>query len=107
MPRVAPPARTAAFALQDSCGACCANRRRWLVGGGKDRQTALDWLERAVEGGYREYAQIALDPILAELRSEARYRQAIDRMRRDVDAQRARAAERGLLDLTSLYEPAR
>ncbi len=71
----------------------------------KDRQTALDWLERAVEGGYREYAQIERDPILAELLSEPRYRQAIDRMRRDVDAQRARAGERGLLDVTNLFEP--
>ena len=73
----------------------------------KDRQAALDWLERAVEGGYREYAQIELDPILAELRSEPRYRQAIDRMRRDVDAQRARAGERGLLDVTNVFEPTR
>ena len=73
----------------------------------KDRQAALDWLGRAVEGGYREYAQIELDPILAELRSEPRYRQAIDRMRRDVDAQRARAGERGLLDVTNLFEPTR
>jgi TolB-like protein len=73
----------------------------------KDRNAALDWLARAVEGGYREYAQIERDPILAELRSEPRFREAIDRMRRDVDAQRARAGERGLLDLSMLSAPAK
>jgi serine/threonine protein kinase len=73
----------------------------------KDRNAALEWLARAYDGGYREYAQIERDPILAELRSESRYRDVLDRMRRDVDAQRARAAERGLLDVTNLFEPAK
>jgi len=73
----------------------------------KDRNAALDWLARAIDGGYREYAQIERDPILAELRSEPRYREAIDRMRRDVDAQRARAGERGLLDVTGVIAPAK
>ena len=71
----------------------------------KDRSAALDWLARAVEGGYPEYAQIERDPILAEIRSEPRYRELLDRMKERVAAQRARAAERGLLDVTNLFEP--
>jgi TolB-like protein len=73
-----------------------------------DRSAALDWLARAVDGGYREYAQIERDPILAGLRSEPRYRALLDRMRQDVDAQRARARARGLLDVAGvLAEPAK
>ncbi len=73
----------------------------------RDKNAALDWLERAYQSGYREYAQIEHDPILADLRNEPRYRDVLDRMRRDVTALRARARERGLLDLTGLVEPAK
>jgi serine/threonine protein kinase len=73
----------------------------------KDRGAALEWLERAHQGGYREYAQIERDPILAELRSEPRYRAVVEAMRRDVDAQRARARERGLRDIAGVLTPAR
>jgi hypothetical protein len=70
----------------------------------KDRQAALDWFERAGDAGYPEYAQIERDPILAEIRSEPRYRELLDRMKQRVATQRARAAERGLLDVTNLLE---
>jgi serine/threonine protein kinase/tetratricopeptide (TPR) repeat protein len=73
----------------------------------QDHDTALDWLTRAFEAGYREYAQLEADPILAQLRTDARYRNVLERMRRDVDAQRARAGERGLLDVTALIAPAK
>jgi hypothetical protein len=73
----------------------------------KDYSAVLDWLERAYDGGYREYAQIDRDPILAALKSDPRYRDVLDRMRRNVDAQRARAGDRGLLDLTGLLAPAK
>ena len=73
----------------------------------KDRNAALDWLARAVEAGYPEYGKIERDPILAELKSEPRYRDALERMRRRVDGQRARAGERGLLAVTNLLEPAK
>jgi tetratricopeptide (TPR) repeat protein len=73
----------------------------------KDRPAALDWFERAFEAGYREYVHLERDPILAELRSEARYRSVIERMRKDVDARRARARERGLLDVAIGLEPAK
>lgn len=73
----------------------------------KDHDAALDWLARAFDAGYREYAQIEADPILAALRTDARYRNVLERMRRDVDAQRARAGERGLLDVTGFIQPAK
>jgi hypothetical protein len=71
----------------------------------KDRSAALDWLARAVESGYPEYGQIERDPILAQLRAEPRYRELLDRMRKNVDATRARAAERGLLDVANVFGP--
>lgn len=71
----------------------------------KDRQAALDWFERAVEAGYPEYALIERDPILADIRPEPRYRELLDRMKERVATQRARAAERGLLDVTNLFQP--
>ena len=69
----------------------------------KDANAALDWLERALELGYRDYGLLERDPILAPLRTDPRYRDVLDRMRKDVDAQRARAGERGLLDVAGLF----
>jgi hypothetical protein len=73
----------------------------------KDTSAALDWLAKAVDGGFRDYGWLERDPILASLRAETRFRDALDRMRRDVDSQRARARERGLLDLEGLLTPSR
>ena len=69
----------------------------------QDRNAALDWFARAVEGGYPEYGQIERDPILAQLKSEPRYRELLDRMK---SAARPRR-ERGLLDASNLLEPAK
>jgi hypothetical protein len=56
--------------------------------------------------GLRRRLQLERDPILAELRVDSRFCDIIDRMRKDVDAQRARSLERGLLELDGLLAPA-
>jgi len=71
----------------------------------KDADEALIWLERAFESGYRDHGSPELDPILAPLEAQARFNAVLERMGRDVAAQRTRAAERGLLDLTPLLTP--
>ena len=68
---------------------------------------ALEWLERAFEAGYRDYGFLERDPIFRLLRSHAGFMSVLDRMRRDVEAQRERARTRGLLDLQSLIGPER
>jgi hypothetical protein len=62
---------------------------------------------QAHERGYRDYGFLERDPILAELRTTSRFGDILDRMRKDVDAQRARAEERGLFEVDSLLAPAR
>jgi cell division septum initiation protein DivIVA len=71
----------------------------------KDTNAALDWLARAHEAGYRDYGFLERDPILAELGTNRRFREILDRMRRDVDAQRERARQRGLLQMEGLLAP--
>ena len=68
---------------------------------------ALEWLERAFQAGYRDYGFLERDPIFRPLRSHAGFISVLDRMRRDVEAQRERARTRGLLDLQSLIGPGR
>jgi hypothetical protein len=67
---------------------------------------ALEWLQRAHDGGYRDYAFLEPNPILRQqMGTDARFGEFIDRMRRDVAAQRERARARGLLELTSVLSP--
>ena len=73
----------------------------------QDQNEALEWLARAHDAGYRDYGFLERDPILAELRENSRFSDIIDRMRKDVDAQRARAQERGLLDIEAARKPER
>jgi serine/threonine-protein kinase len=68
---------------------------------------ALEWLERAFEAGYRDHGFLERDPIFRPLGSHARFVSVLDRMRRDVEAQRERARTRGLLELQSLIGPER
>ncbi|MGH9312588.1 MAG: protein kinase domain-containing protein [Vicinamibacterales bacterium] len=68
----------------------------------RDDAAALEWLSRAFDAGYRDYGLLERDPIFAPLRGVERFRGVIDRMRRDVEAQRHRARERGLLDFPEL-----
>jgi eukaryotic-like serine/threonine-protein kinase len=68
---------------------------------------ALEWLEQAFEAGYRDYGFLERDPIFRPLGSHARFVSVLDRMLRDVEAQRERARTRGLLELQSLIGPER
>jgi TolB-like protein len=70
-----------------------------------DPASALDWLSRAYDTGYRDYGLLERDPIIRELGSSQRVKEIIDRMRVDVDGQRERARARDLLDVDSLLGP--
>jgi TolB-like protein len=70
-----------------------------------DADAAMEWLERAFEAGYRDYGFLERDPILRPLGNTARFVRVLDRIRRDVEAQRERARTRGLLELKSLIGP--
>ena len=72
---------------------------RALVG---DVNGALAELQRAYDAGWRDYGIIAIDPMLAGLRDDPRFRALVDRARTDVAAQRERARQRGLLDFAPL-----
>jgi TolB-like protein len=63
---------------------------------------ALEWLERAFDAGYRDYGSLERDPIFRPLGTHPGFVSLLDRMRRDVEAQRERARTRGLLELQSL-----
>jgi hypothetical protein len=71
----------------------------------RDHDSAIEWLSRAYEGGYRHYGLLERDPILAPLAGDRRFRDILDRMRRDLEVQRQRAQDRGLLDLDALLAP--
>jgi TolB-like protein/cytochrome c-type biogenesis protein CcmH/NrfG len=70
-----------------------------------EADAAVEWLERAFEAGYRDYGFLERDPIFRPLGRDARFVRVLDRMRRDVEAQRERARTRGLLELKSLIGP--
>jgi hypothetical protein len=67
-----------------------------------DSNGALIALERAYENGWRDYGVAAIDPMLAAVRDDPRFRALLDRARSDVAAQRERARQRGLLDFAPL-----
>jgi non-specific serine/threonine protein kinase len=72
----------------------------------EDTTAALGWLQRAYDGGYRNYSFVERDPLLQPaLGTDPHFLAFIDRMRSDVAAQRERAKARGLLELTSLLGP--
>jgi hypothetical protein len=74
---------------------------------GKREDSALDWLSRAYDSGYREYGLLERDPAFAVVRGTPRFRALLDGMRRDVAAQRQAAREKGLLDFDSLLHAGR
>jgi serine/threonine protein kinase len=67
-----------------------------------DANGALAGLQRAYDAGWRDYGIAAIDPMLAALRDDPRFRALVDRARTDVAAQRERARQRGLLDFAPL-----
>jgi len=67
-----------------------------------DRVAALDCLTRSYDNGFRDYDVLAQDPMFAPLRPDAAFQILIQRMKADVAAQRGRAAERGLMDFSTL-----
>jgi eukaryotic-like serine/threonine-protein kinase len=72
-----------------------------------DRVAALDCLTRSYDNGFRDYDVIAQDPMFAPLRADAAFQMLIQRMKADVAEQRGRAAERGLLNLSTLVSAQR
>jgi hypothetical protein len=76
-----------------------ASVARALVG---DADGALAEFQRAYDAGWRDYGIAVIDPMLATLRGDPRFRALIDRATTDVASQRERARQRGLLDFASL-----
>lgn len=67
-----------------------------------DAKGAAEWLDRALAAGYRDFDFLARDPILRGALGAGALDGVVERMRRDVEAQRERARRRGLLDLEPL-----
>jgi hypothetical protein len=63
---------------------------------------AFDSLTRSYDNGFLDYGVLEADPMFAPLRADAAFQLLIQRMKADVAVQRTRAAERGLLDLSTL-----
>jgi hypothetical protein len=57
---------------------------------------ALDELDRAYTAGWRDGRTTAIDPLLASVRGEPRFKQLLARIEADVAAMRARADYSGL-----------
>jgi TolB-like protein/predicted Ser/Thr protein kinase len=72
----------------------------------RDQAGAIEWLGHAYNGGYRDYSLLERDPILVKLDPDPRFRDIVDRMRKDVEAQRSRARQGGLLDIDALLASA-
>jgi eukaryotic-like serine/threonine-protein kinase len=70
-----------------------------------DQSRALEWLGQAYDAGFRDYGTLERDPILSPLRGDAKFQSILDRIRKDVAAQRERARQRGLLEFDSLRAP--
>jgi hypothetical protein len=86
-------------------GACGRHRPSGLAAVSalrREHDAALHWLFRAYDGGYRYFGLLERDPIMKALHGDQRFNEVLERMRHDVDTQRQRARERGLLDLQAL-----
>ena len=90
--RIASGDRAAAMFMEASVA-------RALVG---DADGAFDEFQRAYDAGWRDYGIAAIDPMLATVRDDPRFRALVERAKTDVATQRERARQRGLLDFASL-----
>jgi eukaryotic-like serine/threonine-protein kinase len=68
-----------------------------------EKDQALDWLERGVTAGYRDYSTLGRDPIFHDLRREARFEAVLKKMEQAVAAMRAGSA--ALAELRSMPVP--
>jgi TolB-like protein/lipopolysaccharide biosynthesis regulator YciM len=57
-----------------------------------ESDVALDWLERAVAAGWRDYYLRQNDPYWAEVEDDPRFRAQMEIVRKDIDRQRAEVA---------------
>ncbi|MFQ5512152.1 MAG: protein kinase [Candidatus Krumholzibacteriia bacterium] len=58
-------------------------------------EEALQWLERAIDAGWRYYRLGQSDPLFERLSADERFGALIDRVRRDVELMRGRVADDG------------
>lgn len=68
-----------------------------------EKDQALDWLERGVASGYRDYSTLGRDPVFHDLRREQRFEAVLKQMEQAVAAMRAGSA--ALAELRSMPVP--
>ena len=64
-----------------------------------DRESALEWLQRGYDAGWRDHIALARDPIFAGLRQDSTFQSLLKRMEADVAGMRRRANVRDVFDL--------
>ncbi len=57
------------------------------------KSTALEWLKKAIEAGFRDYQWLQQDPLLDNIRGDERYVSLVDRLSVAVEQMRTRAKE--------------
>jgi serine/threonine-protein kinase len=57
-----------------------------------ERRAALDWLERGLTAGYRDYSTLRRHPIFESVRRESRFQDLLKKMETAVDVMRERSA---------------
>jgi hypothetical protein len=54
---------------------------------------ACTWLQKAIDAGWRDYRFGAIDPLLAGLQKESRFKNMLEQVRAKVEAMRKEAEE--------------
>jgi hypothetical protein len=67
-----------------------------------DRATALKWMQRAYERGWRHHYSSIIDPMLENLRSEPEFQRLMAQMKSDIAKMRAESTEMRTLFETTL-----